>query len=391
MVSFANVLKDNDYQVVVLAPASKYTWLDEHRFKSLKNLEIIRLPVPLINNHLLAKLVSVLVPLDAYIFWAIRAYITVLNERSLHPDVVLTSGPPHSMHLVGLLLKRKLGIKWISDYRDHFTLSPEYHRKIVFKYLVDRYIEGKFLKHSDRVVLNTNTNREDVLRIFKLKDTGKVNVIYNGFDLAERNCSKQSPIAIDHLKLNLIYSGGMRGDKIDGYFYRVVAGAIAREPNLIQKLRIHVVGDSSRVGNDLFRLGLGDIIHFHDPVSYDNIGNVLMDFKGGVIWQRPNIRYRGTVPGKLYDYLGYGLPVFSLDQKDSEISKILKTYNIGVSVDVEKYELCISEFLSFLGKSEKGEYRYNSNDRKRIQADFSRSGQSIEFLSLIQSLKLKKP
>ena len=69
MVSFANVLKDNDYQVVVLAPASKYTWLDEHRFKSLKNLEIIRLPVPLINNHLLAKLVSVLVPLDAYIFW----------------------------------------------------------------------------------------------------------------------------------------------------------------------------------------------------------------------------------------------------------------------------------------------------------------------------------
>tara|TARA_B110000114_G_scaffold92285_1_gene97358 strand:+ start:394 stop:1020 length:627 start_codon:yes stop_codon:yes gene_type:complete len=59
---------------------------------------------------------------DARKFW-IQPSVNFLSNylENNHIDAIITTGPPHSMHLIGLELKKKLGIKWISDFRDPWT------------------------------------------------------------------------------------------------------------------------------------------------------------------------------------------------------------------------------------------------------------------------------
>ena len=70
---------------------------------------------------------------DARKFWikpSVKFLTNYLKNNQI--DVVVTTGPPHSMHLIGLELKKKMGIKWISDFRDPWTEIDYFHPEKLF-------------------------------------------------------------------------------------------------------------------------------------------------------------------------------------------------------------------------------------------------------------------
>jgi hypothetical protein len=69
-------------------------------------------------------------------------------------DAIVTTGPPHSMHLIGLRLKRALGVKWIADFRDPWTDIDFYAQLKLTRWADAKHkrLEGEVLREADRVV-----------------------------------------------------------------------------------------------------------------------------------------------------------------------------------------------------------------------------------------------
>ncbi|HOP44190.1 MAG TPA: glycosyltransferase, partial [Flavobacteriales bacterium] len=121
---------------------------------------------------------------DARVGWvgpSVRFLKQYLRE---HPvDVIVTTGPPHSMHLIGLRLKRALGIRWVADFRDPWT-NIDFYRQLKLSRSADRRhrrLEAEVLREADTVVAVGWTLADE------LRDLGakRVEVITNGFDPAD--------------------------------------------------------------------------------------------------------------------------------------------------------------------------------------------------------------
>ena len=77
---------------------------------------------------------------DARVWWVEPSIQFLTNYLKDHPvDAIITTGPPHSMHLIGLGLKRAIGIKWIADFRDPWTDIDYYGQLTLTKWADNKH------------------------------------------------------------------------------------------------------------------------------------------------------------------------------------------------------------------------------------------------------------
>lgn len=118
---------------------------------------------------------------DPRVFW-VKPSVRYLSELLADDpvDVIITSGPPHSMHLIGLKLKLKFGIPWIADFRDPWTNIDFYHELMLTSVAdsIHKRLERKVLMNADLVVTVNRAMQEE----FLAKGAKQVSVISNGFD-----------------------------------------------------------------------------------------------------------------------------------------------------------------------------------------------------------------
>ncbi|NNC49546.1 MAG: glycosyltransferase, partial [Flaviramulus sp.] len=105
----------------------------------------------------------------------LKAYISKENI-----EVVITTGPPHSLHLIGLKLKEQLGVKWLADFRDPWT-TIGYHKQLkLTKASLEKHkdLEKQVLNTADQVLATSFTTKTEFQQI-----TNKpIEVITNGYD-----------------------------------------------------------------------------------------------------------------------------------------------------------------------------------------------------------------
>jgi hypothetical protein len=81
---------------------------------------------------------------DARRFWIRPSAKYLVNYLKAHPvDAIVSTGPPHSMHLIALQVYKKLNIPWLADFRDPWTGIDFYHQ-LKLTLLADRiHLGGK--------------------------------------------------------------------------------------------------------------------------------------------------------------------------------------------------------------------------------------------------------
>src|SRR5699024_1250641 len=118
---------------------------------------------------------------DARVLWvkpSVKFLSHYLSQSKI--DTVITTGPPHSMHLIGLKLKEKLNIKWIADFRDpwtdiHYQAKLPLTKKSTWKH---QKLEENVLQIADVIITTSFKTGED----FKKRTQKPVEVITNGFE-----------------------------------------------------------------------------------------------------------------------------------------------------------------------------------------------------------------
>ncbi len=268
---------------------------------------------------------------DARKVWNKYAYRAASKELLTNKyDAVVTSGPPHSTHLVGLKLKKKYNIKWIADFRDPWTkidYLDEYNRwkitqKIDEKYekkvydLCDRFIYSnpliiKNFKKSTKTYFLSNGYDKDDFKIFKkVKNLDKFEINYFGIISIERN-----PLSV--LKsVNKIF-----------------------EEKNNRNIRINIWGNIHQSVKDiLISNDKNNIVNIHSYIPHKKMVEYLVNSNLLLVVVNKIKSKKGVFPGKIFEYLGSGVEILGIGPEDGDAAKILKETKCGKMFDYDKVD-----------------------------------------------------
>ena len=262
---------------------------------------------------------------DARKFW-IQPSVNFLSNylENNHIDAIITTGPPHSMHLIGLELKKKLGIKWISDFRDPWTEIDYFQQLPLTKKATKKHqdLEQEVLIKSDMVVVVGETMKEKFLQ-----HTKRIEVLTNGFDTIE-DLSTQK---LDE-KFSITHVGLMNSDRNPTILWKVLNEISNTNPGFKNDLRIKLIGKiDDAVIQDLkvFDHNTIETIPYldHKDVSkYQASSQVLLLSINEV----PSAK--GIITGKIFEYLQAKRPILAIGPEDGDAAMILKNTNAGTIV-----------------------------------------------------------
>jgi hypothetical protein len=268
---------------------------------------------------------NVFVP-DPRVGW-VRPSVRFLKKYlKEHPvDAIVTTGPPQSMHLIGLALHRALGIPWVPDFRDpwtrmyylkHLPLTACTWRKLA-------RMEQRVLDGCSTVLAVTPLVQED----FRARTATPVAMIPNGFD--ETDFAGET--ASDGF-FNLVHTGLFAADGNPLTLWKVLGDMAAENPSFAAALRLRLAGKVDReVREAIAAAGLaGNVV---EPGYLDHAAAVAEQRGASVLLLplRNDPEYRIILPGKLFEYLAARRPVLGIGQEDGAMARVLADTQAGIT------------------------------------------------------------
>ena len=188
---------------------------------------------------------------DSRKYW-IKPSVKFLSNylKNNNIDVIITTGPPHSLHLIGLALKKKTGVKWISDFRDPWTDIDYFHQLPLSEKSKEKhfFLEKEVLEKSDAVLVVGKTMKEKYDPFNK-----HVHVITNGFD-GEIITSKNE----QSKKFTLTHIGLMNADRNPKVFWEILHELIVENSAFAEVVSVQLIGKIDKeVKDSISKLRIG--------------------------------------------------------------------------------------------------------------------------------------
>jgi glycosyltransferase involved in cell wall biosynthesis len=289
--------------------------------------------------------------------FALRRASELLKERQI--ECIITSGPPHSTHLVGLSLKKEFGVRWIADFRDPWTdiyyyddllLTAKSRKK-------DENLEKQVLDLADSVIAVCQSNAE----LFKQKIVGsrsKVKVVSNGFDTDDFHTASKSENEV----FTIVYMGTLA----DTYRPRLVFEAFDQ---LDIDFKLLVVGKvSPEIEEFISKSAITEKVNFKGYVNHDEALDYLRnaDLLLHILPATPGADMGTT--GKLFEYLAAQTPILNIGSPESDSGKIIKECGAGESFSREDG----NGINQFVRNVEKGEFNVSGDINKYSRKELAR-------------------
>jgi len=263
---------------------------------------------------------------------SVRFLTAYLKE---HPvDTVVTTGPPQSMHLIGLELKRRTGVRWIADFRDPWTEMFYFKHMGLLPWTAARHrrLEQSVLDEADKIISVSPPVRDD----FQKRTTTPVVLLTNGFDDADFNRDEPN---LPSDRFTIVHTGLFAADGNPLELWDVLARKCASDSNFKRQLRIRLAGKTDPEIFDALKIrGLGDNVdnlgylpHFKTVAEQRNANLLILPLR-----QEPE--YAKVLPGKIFEYLAARRPVLGVGQETGAAATVLKQTGAGVMFDWDREE-----------------------------------------------------
>lgn len=280
---------------------------------------------------------------DARVFWvnpSVKFLRKYLKEN--HFDALVTTGPPHSVHLIGLNLKKEFrDLKWIADFRDPWTEISYYQHLKLMKFADQRHrnLEQRVFENADITLATSYSDAEN----FKKKGANAV-CITNGFDVEnEEPSTLNSQLST---QFTLSYIGVLEQLRNPEVLWEVLNDLIKENDDFRKDFVLKFVGriddkilekiENSEMKNSVKNLGY--LSHSEANLEMQNSDLLL-------ITNFPEEKSKGIIPGKIFEYLATQKQIISFGPKDSDVKRILEETNAGKHFSYDDSELVKSFIL----------------------------------------------
>lgn len=262
---------------------------------------------------------------DARCFWikpSVKFLIKYLIESPV--DVIVTTGPPQSLQLIGYHLHKQTGIPWVADFRDPWT-SIDFYRELKLTRIADRRhhkLESRVLKTASHVVVIGPNMKEEFSKIV----ARNISVITNGYD--------ESDLPAGGIKLSekftLVHLGTLSATRNAPALWQALADKASDEPQFASDLCIRLVGNIDHsVLESIEALNLRPYLEEAGFVPHREAMEILASSHCLLLLINRSVNSLGVITGKFFEYLASGRPILLIGPPDGDAAAILKETNGG--------------------------------------------------------------
>ena len=279
---------------------------------------------------------------DAKIGWipfAVKAGKHIIKNEK--PDVIFSSSPPPTVHLIAKSLARWSGIKWIADFRDPWTKI--YHYDSLKRFYLSKYFDEKFeaaVLRKTNITITVSSSIAELLN-HKKNCTQSIRIIPNGFDEQEIPEYKQN---LSLNKFTLAYAGKINSQQNPCNLWKILGELTSEDNDFCKNFQILLMGNfDSVILNEIRNNGIDKKLFLAGYVSHKE---TLENLSGSniLLLLIPNTsRNKGILPGKLFEYLAIGKFILGIGPKNGEVAEILNQTNSGKMFEYTDFDNLKSE------------------------------------------------
>lgn len=284
---------------------------------------------------------------DTNLVWTLFAYQKACNLLDAGSyDAVMTISPPESIHLAGLWLKRKFGIRWIANFEDLWSSREQvfqpptrYHRRLHLK------LENMVYRECDGLIANTRGNEEIYVKEFKIPRK-KISTITLGYESDECESALKKG---DHSARDKVFRIGYMGALDKGpYPYESFLTALENEIKLnpTSLLEFRLCGYASEKALKRIKGStLASVVKYSGMLPHPEAMIQMAGCDVLLVLLHETQHSVAQVPHKLYHYLGLKKPILAIAPESGEVSRILKETRAGEVIS-SKRAMAIQDWLT---------------------------------------------
>lgn len=278
---------------------------------------------------------------DARFLWvkpSVRYLKKYIQEHQI--DTIVTSGPPHSLHLIGLQLKKELNVTWLADFRDPWT-TIGYHKALKLSSYAEKKhkkLEHQVLNAADTIIVTSKTTKEE----FKVITSKPIEVITNGYDV--ETIAKQ---VLDE-KFTLAHIGSFLSDRNPKLLWEVLSELIVENTKFAACFQLKLIGKvSQEILDSIAQFKLNDYMNNLGYVSHQEALEHQRKSQVLLLIEIDSPETKSIIPGKVFEYLVSERPILAIGPKDSDFAEIITSTNTGVFFTYDEKDKLKNTIVSY--------------------------------------------
>jgi len=310
---------------------------------------------------------------DAKKFWyrpSVKKLSSYLLKNKV--DAIVSTGPPHTTHLIAQKIANRFNIPWLADFRDPWT-NIDFYDKLKLTMWADkkhRRLERNVLKNASKIITVSKSWANDLLNISGINPI----VINNGFDSTDFKNAGKLPLDV---KFSITHAGSLNKDRNPFILWKVLEELVKVNSDFASKLEIKLIGPIDiTVKVALKKHNLMQYTRLIDSLPHKEVIPHLITSQVLLLPLNNVHNIEGIIPGKMYEYLGAIRPIICIGDIDGDAAEIIYETQTGSVVGFSDKNKLKKEVLKLyddykLGVLEINSNHYNKYSRKQLAERFA--------------------
>jgi glycosyltransferase involved in cell wall biosynthesis len=256
-------------------------------------------------------------------------------------DIIFATGMPWTSLIVGFILKKMTGAKFIADFRDPWVNNPFIQNKFRFERFFDSRLESSIVKSADIAIANTDSLRQEMEERYP-RQKNKIVTLPNGYDPFD---FKDIPIyPITNGKFIISHAGFLYSKRDPMPLLNAMEIIKNEHPELISLIEFYQIGGvnlSYDIIKECRKKGINENLKLIGQLTHKNCLGYLQSSDALLLLQ-PDTKTQ--IPSKLYEYIYLNKPILTITGSGSAVEQLIQTHNFGKVFNPQE-EGAISEYI----------------------------------------------